>query len=116
MKYRFTKGLVGLVVVIMAASLLALGNNPTATVQASEHAVQDTAPIAQDIDRFANAFDAQSTRCQVPPGQLAAGSATSGQSEKLLAPQYAPLSAVCCAWFYWCDYYACYYVEECWYC
>jgi hypothetical protein len=116
MKYCFTKRLVGLALFVMVVSLLALGIPQTSAAQAADLSTQHMSAISQDMNVFMATPDSQVASCQVPTAHRAAGYAAPLQSDELLTPQYAPLSDICCAWLYWCDYYACYYIEDCWYC
>jgi hypothetical protein len=103
--------------VALIVLVIALGNVQSPVAQASG---ANTAQVQNGYVDEGSTLQGYQSSCQAPLGEtalvqhLGAGQLTEqGQGQGVRA---APLEYICCAWVYWCDYYACYYVEDCWYC
>lgn len=115
---------IGTAAVLVILSGLTLWSPQTPVVEAAQTA--PSAALQHDTGalRTQSAVERKGYSCGVQPAAIAAQpldetgqAAADVQFTSLLtSEQYAPQAAVCCAWYYWCDYYACYYTESCWYC
>lgn len=99
-----------IVLAVIAILCMTFGHIQSTTTYAAEQATVQAVPSEGSLPVNLAGSVVQKPACRT-------AAAVEQQGANPFANRAAPLQQyVCCNWVYWCDYYSCYYYEECWYC